>query len=75
MILRMVNNKIKQEMENYQRGYSHAQTEKGLEPQEQSNDMDEMIKEMSLRLPRSECDEFESTHFSHDRNKEFPNDR
>ena len=62
-------------MEESQRGYSLSQTEQFGKPKEKTNDRDDMIKEMSERLPRSEYDEFESNHFTPDWNNGTANNK
>ena len=58
MILMMVNNKIKQQLEN--------QKEDEKRESEEGKDFNQIIKQMSVKLPRSESDEYESQNTSND---------
>ena len=75
MVLMMINNRAKEVMEKKQ---EHEQehddpsdedsedSEDEIDPKQKAKELNQLIKQMSVKLPRSECDEYESNDASGD---------
>ena len=66
MVLMMVNNKAKEAMHQRPDPSEESENEEEEHAKKQAKELNKLIKQMSVKLPRSECDEYESNDASGD---------
>ena len=71
MILMMVNNKIKEEFE--KRNRDNEDNNENEKREQRVRDLNQLLEQMSGKLPRSECDEYESNSESSDSEERYKN--
>ena len=66
MVLMMVNNQIKESMQRKQNRTPPRAEDEYMDSQAEAEELNQLIKKMSVKLPRSENDEYESYISSND---------
>lgn len=66
MVLMMVNNQIKESIQRQQNRTPPKAEDEYMNPQAEAEELNQLIKKMSVKLPRSENDEYESYISSND---------
>lgn len=66
MVLMMINNHAKEAMKQKEYESEESEEEAHTKEQAKAKELNNLIKQMSVKLPRSECDEYESHEASND---------
>lgn len=66
MVLMMINNRAKEAMKRKDSESEASDEVVHSKEQAKAKELNNLIKQMSVKLPRSECDEYESHEASHD---------